>query len=112
MLVTSVMYHDTAPMPAIRPSGYLLTNCGSRFLTLGSLAGSSGFHRSIACPLSMATWDIIETSAGACFARAAWESWTSHASPVGSEMDWTSMPVALVKSGKMCWSKDSWKYPP
>ncbi len=57
----------------------------------------------------MATWDIIETSAGACFALAACESWTSHASPVGSEMDSTSMPVALVKSGKMCWSKDSWK---
>ena len=77
-------------------------------MTLGSLAVERRPQLD-RLPLSIATWDIIETSAGACFARAAWASWTSHASPVGSAIDSTAMPVALVNSGKMCWSKDSWK---
>jgi hypothetical protein len=70
---------------------------------------SSGAHRLVDWPLSMATWDIMETSAGALPARAACSSWTSQASPVGSATDSTAMPVARVNSGKMCLSNESLK---
>ena len=63
-------------------------------------------------PLRNAVCDIIETSAGAMPARAACCSCTSQASPVGSAIDSTSMPVASVNAGKTCSSKESLKYPP
>src|SRR5690606_31703269 len=64
VLVTSVMYHETAPMPATRPSGYLLTKRSTRLAVFFILPRSSGAQRSPACPLSRAVCDIIDTSAG------------------------------------------------
>ena len=60
-------------------------------------------------PLSIAVCAIIETSAGACPARAACCSCTSHASPVGSATDSTVMPVSSVKAGKTFASNESLK---
>src|SRR5690606_27410737 len=47
VLVTSVMYQATAPMPATRPSGYLLTNETSRLPDLIIMPVSIGVHSSV-----------------------------------------------------------------
>ena len=86
-----------------------MTNCGSRPSKFLIFAVSIGVHSSVDWPLSVEVCDIIETSAGAWPALAACSSWTSQASPVGSAMDSTAMPVALVNSGKMFLSKLSLK---
>jgi hypothetical protein len=57
----------------------------------------------------MMVCEIMETSAGVSPARAACSSCTAQASLVGSGTPSISIPVSLVKIGKMCSSKLSLK---
>src|SRR5262249_15957599 len=81
------MDEEREPVAASLPSGYLLTKRSMRFFEFGIFAMSSGAQRLVDWPFSIATCDIIETSAGAAPALAACSSCTSQASPVGSATD-------------------------
>ena len=88
----------TAPVGSLRPNAFGLYDLHGNVATREKDLATGRVARAVWSP-----------SAGATPARAACSNCTSHASPVGSATDSTAMPLASMKVGKMCLSKESLK---